>query len=673
MADGVGDHEVELLKLDGGPTDERALRTMSLAELPGDAHGWDGTGAIPYPADADPAMCWEWFKNTPLLRPNIDALAVNKHGFGYQLAPEIDLQARDADEQVRVSIVLEKLAAAELPSVTLEEVRARRAQIEVESPIERAQLEVKLRAFGGDVPFLGLCLRTTVRMEVAGNAYWEVLRDDDRSPARGVLLPETTVRATRLDQKRTEVERWERSSPVSFRLRREHVRLRRYVQLQDGTERVWFKQFGDPRVVSAATGRVYASVAEMREAEKDADQATEILHFKADLLDNPVSVYGAPRWLGAIRGIAGTRSSEEANERYLSNDAVPEGFIAVNGTAAPDMAEKVKNYLKERRASGKQWEPLVLVAKGGGGAVDAMAQGSVPSITWIPLRAMKDDAMFQDYESRCARKVQQQFRLPDIMVGRSEESNKAQAEAARDMAEEQVFAVERAAFDAVVNRLLEAMGARYWKYVSNGPKTTDPPVVVEMIARLCTAGIITPHEGRELAMAALGQPLDRSWAPWKGIPLEYAKLGYAPPSDPTLVLSEDEVEARRRRPFVPLSESLLKQGLTVDLFREACGYPPHEDAEKGKMLLAEVAPEKPAPAAPGGGGAFGGKPPPEPEKEGDEMEKAVRGVLNARAAVLAVREQVDSELLEKARAARKTAVVEEVPEETWATWMRPGG
>jgi capsid portal protein len=650
---------VELVKLDGGA---RPLASNALAEKARDALGWEGTGAIPPPHDPDD--CWAWFSASPIIRPNVDALAVNKHGFGYRLVPEIDLQAKDADEQIRVSIIAEKLARGDLPSVTPEETAGRRAQIEIEAPIEKAQVEANIRNLGGDVSFMSLCIKTSRRMEVAGNAYWEILRDQARVPARATLLSETTVRLCRRDTRRSTVERRERVSPIAFRDVSERVHLRKYVQLQDGAEKVWFKEMDDSRIMSSATGNTFASEAAMREAEPGVDAATEILHFKSDMCDVPTSDYGVPRWLGAIRGVVGTRWSEEANEQLLSDGGYPDGFIAVSGGhAAEDLAEQVKNFIRERRDSREAWRPMVLTATGAAGTVDQGRQGATAKITWVPLRDPQTDAMFQAYEEKCARKVQQQYRLPDIMVGRSEESNKAQADAARDMAEEQVFVIERAAFDATVNRLLQAMGVRYWRFVSNGPKTTDPPVVVEMIAKLCAAGVITPHEARELAMDALGSPLDRSWAAWKGLPLEYAKLGYQPPSDPTIVLTEEEVEARKLRPFVPMTAELVKQGMTVDGFREAMGWAPLEDAELGALLLAQVAPEKPEPPAPppGAGAPFGKKP--------GGLEEAVKGLVEARSVALAIRDHVEGELLEKARAAQKTAEHVEVDDETWSRFF----
>jgi capsid portal protein len=651
-----------------GAREPPPVEARALPEKPGDALGWQGTGAVPPPRDF--AQLWAWFNASSALPPNVNAYAVNKHGFGWALAPRIDLQAKDADEQLRVALVCEKLARGEVPSVLPEEVAARRALVEVEAPIERAQVETALSALGGELPFMSLCIRTTRRMEVTGNSFWEVLRDQARLPVRTYLLPETTVRLTRRSRERVLVERQVRSSPISFRPEREWVRPRMYVQLEEGLERVWFKEFGDPRVVSSRTGHVYPSDAAMREAEPDSEPATEVLHFTPDLCDSGVSDYGEPRWIGAIASVAGLKWSEDANARLLDDGGYPEGFIAISGETQPaeDLAEKVSNFVRERRGSGEAWRPMVLTARGAAGAVDQGRQGQA-KIQWIPLREPTTDGMFQVFEDRAARKVQQQFRLPDIMVGRSEESNKAQAEAARDMAEEQVFAVERAAFDAKVDRLLDAMGVRYWRFSSNGPKTTDPPVVVDMVARLCAAGVLTPHEARELVMTALGVPLDRSFAPWKGVPLEYAKVGYAPPPDPTLVVSEEEVEARKRRPFVPLTAELLAKGLTVDGFREACGFPPLGDAERGGLLLAQVAPEKAAPAAPpgGGGSPFGGGA--EKPKAG-KLEETVKGILDARRAVLAAQEALEGEMLERARAVEKGAQVVEVDEETWRSFWK---
>jgi capsid portal protein len=83
---------------------------------------------------------------------------------------------------------------------------------------------------------------------VTGNAFWEVLRDGKGDLARFVYVPSYTVRLLPLDREAVEVRERVRVSTISFDTVSARRRLRRYVQIQ-GAERVYFKSFGDPRVV----------------------------------------------------------------------------------------------------------------------------------------------------------------------------------------------------------------------------------------------------------------------------------------------------------------------------------------------------------------------------------------------------------------------------------------
>lgn len=57
---------------------------------------------------------------------------------------------------------------------------------------------------------------------------------------------------------------------------------RRYVQIQ-GAEPVHFKSFGDPRVVSRSTGRVFPDTAALKAAQADDGPATELLHVNSSV------------------------------------------------------------------------------------------------------------------------------------------------------------------------------------------------------------------------------------------------------------------------------------------------------------------------------------------------------------------------------------------------------
>jgi len=93
--------------------------------------------------------------------------------------------------------------------------------------------------------------------------------------------------------------------------------------------RVYFKSFGDPRVVSRSTGRVSPDIAALKAAQADDKPATELLHFT---IHSPRSPYGVSRWVGTLLSVLGSRQMEQVNYLYLENQIVPPLALLVSGT-----------------------------------------------------------------------------------------------------------------------------------------------------------------------------------------------------------------------------------------------------------------------------------------------------------------------------------------------------
>jgi hypothetical protein len=115
------------------------------------------------------------------------------------------------------------------------------------------------------------------------------------------------VRLLPLDRDPVEVKERVRASPVTFDTVAARRRLRRYVQIQ-GSERAFFKSFGDPRVISRNAGAAFHDIATLKRADPTDGPATELLHFAIHSLPafpgpTPKSSAGAPR----SRSVAATR------------------------------------------------------------------------------------------------------------------------------------------------------------------------------------------------------------------------------------------------------------------------------------------------------------------------------------------------------------------------------
>src|SRR5690606_65316 len=158
---------------------------------------------------------------------------------------------------------------------------------------------------------------TTLRKETQqdrqwyGNAYWEVIRGHRSGADRlGKILwfqrvPGSEVRIVRGRGGGTMASYSVRRTALTSEVVKYERSFRRYVQVC-GRSRVYFKAFGDPRVMSREPGR-YASETGGRLPDGE-HAATELIHFR---VPDPASEYGIPGWMHAYLAVLGSRRSDE--------------------------------------------------------------------------------------------------------------------------------------------------------------------------------------------------------------------------------------------------------------------------------------------------------------------------------------------------------------------------
>jgi PBSX family phage portal protein len=413
-----------------------------------------------------------------------------------------------------------ELDAAAALEPTTDEVAARKRELQQLARIERARLESLFDFCCFDHSFVDLRRRTRQDLEVCGNAFWEVLRDARGEVARLVYVPSFTVRLLPLDRSPTEVEERIRVSPVSLDTVTVRHRLRRYVQIQ-GTDRVFFKSFGDPRVVSRRTRQVFDSAESLADADASDGAATELLHFA---IHSPRSPYGVPRWVGTLLSVLGSRQMEEVNFLYFENKSVPPLALLVSGGRLSEASvPRIKRFI-EQNLKGKAnfHKVLIIEAEGAGAGDQARAKIELRPLT----DAQQQDALFQVYDERNIDKVGSAFRLPKLLRGESKDFNRATAESALRFAEDQVFQPERDEFDFLMNRrLLADMGIRFWRFRSQTPVTRDPERMTEMVEKLVRVGVLTPEEGRALAGDIFNRELRKIGDDWTKRPITLTLAG----------------------------------------------------------------------------------------------------------------------------------------------------
>lgn len=477
----------------------------------------------------DPERLCRLFENSNSLRQNVDAIAVNVEGFGHRFDPVIDLEADDADAKLSDALYLQKLEKAganvydsdeselDVKEPSPEETKKFRERMGRAMRIERAKLNTFFTYCAPRTSFVALRKITRQDLEVTGNSYWEVLRDADGHLTHFVHMPSFTMRLCRADTEHVLVEERIKNTDFSYTTRVVPRLFRRCVQTVDGYDRVYFKEFGDTRLMSRLSGRYYADVATMLEEEPKAKPATEVIHFK---IPSPISPYGVPRWIGVLMSVLGSRSAEEINYMYFENKSVPPLALIVSGGRLADTAiPRLQDYIENRIRGKKNFHSILIVE-----AEDTQSAAGTGKarIELKPLtNAQQKDELFQNYDERNIDKVGGAFRLPRMLRGDIRDFNKSTAEAALMFAEMQVFQPERDDFDFMVNRqILPEMNIRYWVFRTQAPTNRDPTVMAEAVRKLVNAGILTPEEGRQLAGEIFNREFKKISEDWVTKPLQ---------------------------------------------------------------------------------------------------------------------------------------------------------
>lgn len=488
----------------------------------------------PYPLETLAGL----FEVSNSLRQNVDSYAVNIDAFGHRFEPAINLEQDDARELVIDSILAERLrgkrpiGTEDVPLGPLmpadDEVDAKIKELRLLARVEKAQLESFFAFAAQDYSFPKLRKLTRQDIEVLGNGYWEVLRNRAKVIARFVYVPAWTVRLRQQVGDPIEVKERVQISRVKFGEITVSRRFRTFVQIiDDGSKPIFFKEFGDPRTYSRDTGKKYLDLETMKAEEPNAKPANELIHFQ---IESPLSPYGVPRWIGNLLSVLGSRASEEVNYFYFENKAVPPLAILVSGgrlakSSISKIEDFIENHLKGRRNFHKI---LIIEATSPKGA--GVEGGPMPQRPMITIEKLKDqqneDALFQNYDQANMDKVGGSFRLPRLLRGESKDFNRATAEAALRMAEDQVFQPERDDLDFFINsRILPELNARFWTFKSNSPVARNPEVMGKIAAAFVKEGVLTPEEARLLA----GDIFNRDFAvikePWVKQPVQFTLAG----------------------------------------------------------------------------------------------------------------------------------------------------
>lgn len=349
--------------------------------------------------------------------------------------------------------------------------------------------------------------------ETYGIAYCEVIRDFSGDVVQLEFIIDTpSIDMTYPLEPYMDVEYYYRSETVARK-----KKFRKFRQNIAG-KTVYFKEFGDPRIMDKRTGTYLEEGDDPVEYD---NQANEIIEFRIGSMP-----YGEVRWIGQVLTVDGNRRAEVLNNNYFREGRhTPLMIVVKGGTLSDESFDKLKNYMAEIKGENGQHAFVVLETESNENATalndEKQADIEIKDLASI----LQKDELFQEYQENGRKKTQSAFLLPDLYVGYTTDFNRATAQTAMEVTEKQVFQPERTSLAWTVNnRLLNGYRFRYVEVAFDGPDITNPDDIQKILNITERAGGLTPNLAKEVTYNTLGKDGCEDYeGDWGDIPLQYVK------------------------------------------------------------------------------------------------------------------------------------------------------
>jgi len=503
-----------------------------------------GFVAPPMPMDG----LWVVYVNSNVLRQCMAAYFSTVDAFGAAVVPVLSPDAEDFEEKLADLVFEDRVWLYEQGELKDAPVYPEGDDLETAKTAYMARLRFETascRVWMRNCVDKGrslVYLRSRIRDEWVGlgNAAVEVMRDagDEEGaggPARFQWVSMLRLRPTKQDEQAVEVQEKIR---VGLRIETRGVwrRFRRWAQVLESGREIWFREYGDPRIMSRATGKYFedreAWESHLRELGRDEEtdhEATEIYHF---VIPDSRSVWGFPLWFGGLRSVMGSTAMEDTNLLHFSESGIPPYVVLVNGGklksgAADVIAEHFKG-LKGRKGRHKMLVIEALPPKSKGG-VNAGSTGKVEIV--LERLFQPDEAAFIKYDQENRDKAAETMRVPRILRAAGGDYNRATAMSALTMFENMVAGPLREAWDDEFDTFCRDRGYRLVRTRSRSPITRDPETQAKIVDILAKAGGLVPGEVREQAADILNAELPEIHKAWTKQPMLFTLAGIAPDGD----------------------------------------------------------------------------------------------------------------------------------------------
>lgn len=344
--------------------------------------------------------------------------------------------------------------------------------------------------------------------EMYGIAYLEVIRNVGGEVSQIEFVRDTpSITKTIPLEPYQDVPFWYKG-----RIEKRPKKFMKYRQ-QIGSKIVYFKEFGDKRIMDKRTGMYVDKLDEEY-------KANEILEFAIG-----TEPYGEVRWLGQILSVDGMRKAEFLNNNYFRNGRhTPLLIMIKGGTLSEESFDKLQDYIDGIKGENGQHAFIVLEVENTDNAVE-FDEKKQPSIEVKDIAGiLQQDELFQAYMDNGRKKVQSAFLLPDLYVGYTTDFNRATSQTAMEVTEKQVFQPERKSLAWVINnKLLSEFGFKYVEAYFLEPDISNPDDLVKILQVCNSAGGVTPNKAKQVVFEALGEVSEDYEGEWGEVPLAYSK------------------------------------------------------------------------------------------------------------------------------------------------------
>lgn len=417
-------------------------------------------------------------ENSDILQTCIEAYKTNIVGFGYNLDYNFDYKEETSKNKI--------------------------------ADEDWSKYELFLKYCNFDERFTGVLKKFIADRELLGYATMECISDEGGEISELQHIPSHTIRLCK-ESNPIEIEEIITDSKGNERKIKRWKKFKKFVQMV-GSKQVYFKELGDPRKLNRKTGEY---LEEGKEINVD-DEANSIIF---DNIYCPYTPYGLPRYIGVLIKMMGSRSADELNFKYFDEGRhIPLAIVVENGQLTQDSVD----LLEGARGSEAQHKYLILEAEAFDNDLNMEESKSNVKIHFEKLaEIMQEDALFLEYLDNNRDAVRSSFRIAPIYTGDTQDYNKATAETAKQITEEQTFEPAREDLADLLNKkLMKELGIRYVELKFKGPKTTDDTEIAKALTPYIQGGAATPN----MLLDSLGKLLGKEFEPlteeWSDIPLQ---------------------------------------------------------------------------------------------------------------------------------------------------------